>query len=122
MKKFLVLVPIVALSLFPLFAGAQFVERTFVTSVTSLTDALTILKKISTWFMTIVVALSVLFFVYAGFLYVTGGDSEDKRKTAKNFLLYGIIGIAVALLAGAITVVVANLIGTGATGGTGGNF
>jgi len=117
MKKFLVLIPVLALVALPLFAAAQInTTQTFVENVTDLGAALNIINKVARWFMTIVVAISVIFFVFAGFLYVTSGGKEDKVKDAKNYLLYGIIGIAVALLAGAITIVVANLIGTSSSG------
>lgn len=69
-------------------ASAQFGgTATFVTGITGIGGVQSVLEKISTWFLTIVIALSVLFFVYAGFLYVTSGGDDDKVKNAKNFLL-----------------------------------
>lgn len=110
MKKFLVLIPVAALLIFPLFAGAQITqEQTFI-SASGINDVFTIVNRIARWFMTIVVAISVIFFVMAGFLYVTSGGKEDSLKSAKNYLLYGIIGIGVALLAGAIQVIVVTLV------------
>ena len=115
MKKFLVLIPILLFVALPFFAAAQINStQTFVQNVTDLGSALTIVNKVAKWFMTIVIAISVIFFVFAGFLYVTSGGKEEKVKDAKNYLLYGIIGIAVSLLAGAITIVVVNLINSGA--------
>jgi hypothetical protein len=111
MKKYLFIVPALAILAFPLFAGAQFgTEFTFVTGVTGVEGVTTILGNIAQWFLTIVIAVSVIFFVYAGFLYVTSGGDDDKIKKAKDYLLYGVIGIAVALLAAAITTVVEGLI------------
>lgn len=103
MKKIIPLVSIVAVLLLPAFAGAQITTvQTFVTGVNDITGTLGVINKIATWFMTIVIALAVIMFVYAGFLYLTSGGDDEKVKNAKNYLLYGIIGIAVALLAGAL--------------------
>jgi hypothetical protein len=103
MKKIIPLVSIFALLLIPTFAGAQVLtEQTFVAGVSNISGALGVINKIATWFLTIVVAIAVIMFVYAGFLYLTSGGDDEKIKSAKNYLLYGIIGIAVALLAGAL--------------------
>lgn len=112
MKKYLFVVPALAMFALPLFAGAQPFGTvfTFVTGVTGVEGITNILGNVAQWFLTIVVAVSVIFFVYAGFLYVTSGGDEEKIKKAKDYLLYGVIGIAVALLAATITTVVQGLI------------
>ena len=46
--------------------------------------------------------LSVVFIIFAGFTFVTAQGSETKIKTAKNSLLFGIIGAAIILGAWAI--------------------
>lgn len=99
----------------PIFVGAQGPfggSITFVSNISGIAGATGVLKNIAQWFLTIVIAVSVIFFVYAGFLYITSGGDENKVKTAKNYLLYGIIGIAIALLAAAITTVTQSLITT----------
>lgn len=106
MKKYFLILPILAMALMPFFASAQ----TFVTSVTGITGVTSVLDQVAGWFLIVVVTVSVIFFVYAGFLYITSGGDDDKIKKAKDYLLYGVIGIAVALLAKAITTVVMNLI------------
>ena len=111
MKKLSILIPIVVILALPLVVGAQITqEQTFVSGVSNISQVLGIINNISVWFMSIVVGVSVFFFVMAGFLYVTSGGAEEKLKSAKNYLIYGIVGVIVALLAGAILVVVQNLV------------
>ncbi len=45
-------------------------------------------------------ALAGIAFLWAGLLYVTAGGSEDKIEKAKTILIFGIVGIIVALIAG----------------------
>lgn len=47
----------------------------------------------------VIAVVSVIMILYGGFLYVTGGTSEDNTKKAKSILLYAIIGIIVSALA-----------------------
>lgn len=112
MKKLLAFAPIAALLVFPLLAGAQVTQTTSFVQASDIQGVFRIANKVAQWFMTIVIAISIIFFVMAGFLYVTSGGKEENLKSAKNYLLYGIIGVGVALLAGAIQVVVVNLIST----------
>jgi len=55
--------------------------------------------SITEWFAIIVFALAVIFVLYAAFLFITAGGADEQIKTAKSVLLYGVIGIIVALLA-----------------------
>lgn len=123
MKKIIPIVSIFALLLIPTFAGAQVLtEQTFVAGVSNITGALGVINKIATWFLTIVVAIAVIMFVYAGFLYLTSGGDDEKIKSAKNYLLYGIIGVAVALLAGALVRLAIYFAQQSATGGSSGSL
>jgi len=59
----------------------------------------TILENVLTWIYTIFFILATLFILYAGFLYMTAGGDDAKIKKAKQQLIYGLIGIAIALIA-----------------------
>jgi len=54
------------------------------------------------------IALSVVMGVVAAFYYVTAGDNAEKVSRANKMLLYTAIGIAVALLAKGIPLIVAS--------------
>lgn len=56
-------------------------------------------------------AISVVMIVFAGFQYATSGGDAGKVTTAKNTILYAVIGIVVALLAYAIIRFVTNQLG-----------
>ncbi len=73
--------------------------------------AIQLVEKASSWLLYIVIALAVIFIVYAGFLYLTSGGDEDKTKAAKNYIVYAVIGIAIALLARGIVLLVKNFVG-----------
>jgi energy-converting hydrogenase Eha subunit B len=47
----------------------------------------------------IVGVVAVIMIIYAGFRYVTSGGSDDSVKTAKNTILYAIIGLVIVALA-----------------------
>lgn len=50
-------------------------------------------------FLFVIGALSVIMIVYGGFKYVTSGGESSALTSAKNTILYAIVGLVVALLA-----------------------
>ncbi|KKU49534.1 MAG: hypothetical protein UX72_C0052G0007 [Parcubacteria group bacterium GW2011_GWA2_47_10] len=54
--------------------------------------------------------LAFLSILYSAFLFLTSGGSEDKVKSARQALLWGLIGIAVALFASYARTFVSNAI------------
>lgn len=59
----------------------------------------------------ILMGLSVLTILYAAFTYLTSGGSEDSTLRARDMIIFGLIGIGVALLAFALPALVASIIG-----------
>lgn len=47
----------------------------------------------------IIFTIAVLVLLYSAFLFLTGGGNEERQTSARNFLIYAIIGLAVALFA-----------------------
>ena len=76
----------------------------------TLTDLLATGNRIVDIFVSIIVVLSVLSIIWGGFSFVTSGGDEEKTKAARNRIMYGIIGIAVIILAGAIFAFVGSII------------
>jgi len=60
---------------------------------------LDLVVSLTAWFAFIVFALAVVFILYAAFLFITAGGNDETIKKAKDVLLYGVIGIIVALIA-----------------------
>jgi hypothetical protein len=58
----------------------------------------------------VVSILSVIFIVLAGLQFVTSGGDEEKVRKARDYILYAIIGLVVALLSFGVTSIVNELI------------
>jgi len=58
-----------------------------------------IIEGIVRWIVTLLVVFSAIYIVMAGFNYVTSGGDEDKINKAKTQLLYGLVGVGIAVLA-----------------------
>ena len=59
------------------------------------------------------VAFFIVMFVLAAFQFFTAQGNADKVKDARNFVIWGIVGVVVALLAWSIPFIVRNTIGQG---------
>ncbi len=60
---------------------------------------------------TLLAPLAVLMVLIAGFLYMTGGGSEEKIKTAHRVFLWAVVGIAIVLIAESVCAIVGRIIG-----------
>ena len=80
----------------------------------SLTSIITNIMK---WLLGLVGVIGVIGFAIAGILYLTAAGDETKMGTAKNAMLYSIIGVLVALGG-----MVALTFASGLLGGTASNF
>ncbi len=63
----------------------------------------------------LIVALSVIFIIYGGFTFITSGGDETKVTEARNRIIYGVIGIAIIILAGLIFTFVGSILNTSTT-------
>ena len=70
------------------------------------TDLKGLIDSIANWATGLLIALSVLFVIYAAFLYLTAAGNEDQVKSAKNIIIYAVIAIVIALLSQLVTGVV----------------
>ncbi len=58
----------------------------------------------------IAVAFFVIMFVIAGFLFATAQGDPEKVKQARNAVIYGVVGVIVALLAWSIVFIIRNML------------
>ena len=72
---------------------------------------LNIIYRITDWLFFILIAMSVLFVLIAGFLFLTSGGNPDRTLAARNYIIYAIVGIAVALMARAVPGIVKAIMG-----------
>jgi len=61
---------------------------------------------IANWLGGIILGIAVIMIIYAAFTFLTAGGSEEKLTTARNTLIYALVGVIVALLAFALPAVV----------------
>jgi phosphoglycerol transferase MdoB-like AlkP superfamily enzyme len=68
----------------------------------------TLLDSFLTWAGDIIFILGVLVILYAAFLFMTSGGDEERSKKARSALIYGLIGVGVAILASTVFDLVAS--------------
>jgi len=70
-----------------------------------------IIILVAQWMFGILMALGIVFILYAAFLYLLAQGSEDKINRAKNVLIYSVVALIVGVLAGGVSVVVQDFVG-----------
>lgn len=93
----------------PLLALAQ--APTAPTVVTTYSQLITIINTIVNWMFGILLAVAVILILYSAFLYLTSGGDEEKVKTAKKYLVYAIIAVAIGIVAKGIVYLIVQLFG-----------
>jgi len=93
----------------PLLAFAQ--ERQPKTSITTPEKVIALIDKAGGWFYSVLLALAVIYIIYAGFKFLTAGGDEKKVEEARQQLIYAIIALAVAMLATGIVKVMKQFLG-----------
>ncbi|MFY9462458.1 MAG: hypothetical protein WAP51_04635 [Candidatus Sungiibacteriota bacterium] len=78
------------LMLLPLIAFAQ---------PRSVQDVINLVNAIAGWFETIIFAIAIIMILVAAFQFLTAAGNEEKVSTARKSLIWGLVGIAVALFA-----------------------
>jgi len=81
------------------------------TPITTASGIVTKLGDVAGWLFAIFLALAVLFLIYAAFMYLTAAGNTDKTTGARNALIYGIVAIVVAVVAGGIPKIVCSILG-----------
>lgn len=67
--------------------------------VTSPVQIAALLQKVLYFVGAIVMTIALIMLLWSAILYLTAGGSEDRVGRAKNYLIYAIVGIVVAVLA-----------------------
>ena len=60
-------------------------------------DVGVIINNITSWVSGLLIAVAVLFVIYAAYLYLTSAGDAEKVKAASNYILYAVIAVVVAL-------------------------
>ena len=73
------------------------------------------IKKVSNFGVFIVTGIAVIVFLIAGYNLLFGAGNEEMQKRGKEFLIYGIIGIVIVLIAATAPQLVATIFGVSST-------
>lgn len=73
--------------------------------------AYALITKAGGWLFNIIIALAVVFIIYGGFVFLTAGGEEEKIKSGKNYVLWGVIGLVVATIATGLVFLVGQFLG-----------
>ena len=104
----LLIVPTVALAVAPTTSAADFTLRSGVdnaqgTGVDNVaTDPQDLVKNVVNIFLYAVGVLSVIMLIWGGIRYTTSAGDSNKVQSAKNTVLYAVVGLVVAIRAWAI--------------------
>lgn len=81
-----------------------------------------LMEKIMTlagWMYGLLMVLGVVFVLYAAFLYLISQGSDERISSAKKVLIYAIVALVVAVLAGGVSTLIENWGGVDTGGGIG---
>ena len=94
-----VVVAVTAASLLaPAVALGQWTTALPATSNLATTSVAVIISTVMQWLLYIIGTIAVITFIIAGIMYLTAAGDEDQIGKAKKAMVYGIVGIAVALI------------------------
>lgn len=115
MKKLGYIIPLIALSLLAIAPGlsAAGLENTPAPIVKDVGGVLAILNYVLKLIYTVFFIAAVFFILLAGFGYLTANGDPGKIKKASNKLIFGIVGVAVGLLATGVKALVESFLKQG---------
>ncbi len=85
------------------------------TNITGITSFFTIMCRLVNYFFTFIMIMAIVMFLVAAFTFLTAGDNAQGQEKAKKYLLYGIVGVIVALLPKALINIAASFFGVAST-------
>ncbi|TSC75365.1 MAG: hypothetical protein G01um101430_460 [Parcubacteria group bacterium Gr01-1014_30] len=73
-------------------------------------DVIEVLENIVDWLFTILLIVSAIAIIVAAFLFVTAAGDPEKTSKARNFVIYALIGVAVAIAARGLVALVRRIV------------
>lgn len=67
--------------------------------ITDVSDIEALIRSISRWLAILISVIGIIFIILGGASYITSGGDEEKAGAAKKKIIYGLIGLAIAMLA-----------------------
>lgn len=103
-NKIFVSLGIAAIALTPLIAAA-------IDSPIGAKDFPEVVKRIGGFIQKLLIPVSVIIILYAAFLYMTAGGSEEKVKKAHKALLWAFVGIGIVLIGSGFIDIIKDVLG-----------
>lgn len=69
------------------------------------------LESLTNWLFVILLSVAVIFLIVAGFYFIFAQGDTDKVKTARMMVLWSLVGVAVAVLARGLVMLVRQVFG-----------
>jgi uncharacterized membrane protein YidH (DUF202 family) len=113
MKKFLVGS---SLFLLPVVTFAQITQAGGAGTMTTISQVITRLQSVINLIIPFLVGLAVLVIIYGIFGFVSSAGDEEARATAKQFIIWGVIGVFLMLSVWGLVTILVNSFGTDASG------
>ncbi len=85
----------------------------FVNAIESGDDVLAVLRNITSWLWQIFLIATIIAFLIAGFFYITAAGNPEKINRANRMVLYGVIGVVVALFSGGMVALIESILESG---------
>ncbi|MBI4128882.1 MAG: hypothetical protein HY460_02415 [Parcubacteria group bacterium] len=121
MKKLVVFLVTLSLLSLPVIGAAQFVGPIAPSepcpdcprsNISTIEDILGVMNRIVNWFFALVLILAVIFLLWAAIRFFTAGGDEEAIASARWAVAWALVGIAIALLAKGLILLIANLVET----------
>lgn len=77
------------------------------------TGLVTFLSTITSWLFFALIFMAIVFIIIGGFTYVTSKGDPKAIATAKNYIIYALVGVAVGVLAKSLVLLICNILGSG---------
>ena len=74
-------------------------------------DTMDMLNNITNWLFSLLLVVAAISIIIAGYYFVTAQGDPDKTKTARNFVLYALIGVLIGFAAKGLVMLVGTIAG-----------
>ena len=74
-------------------------------------DTMELLNNITNWIFAILLITAAIWIMIAGYYFITAQGDPEKTKTARNFVLYSLIGVLVGFAAKGLVVLIGKVAG-----------
>jgi len=75
-------------------------------------DVMTLLDRVVDWLFTILLVIAAIAIIIAAYYFVTAAGNPETVSKARNFVLYALIGVAVAVASRGLVALARTIVGT----------